>query len=57
MKTIDIIKYYNSLTPEQQLTAFIQMVIQLEMVESLNFLDKRIYWQTTGENLGEGEDE
>lgn len=53
MTSSEIVTYYNKLTPEQKLVAFVQMVEELEMSESLGFSKPAdIYWTTTGDFLG-----
>lgn len=56
MNSSEIVTYYNALTPEQRLNAFVQMVEELEMSESLAFSENAdIYWTTTGNFLGDEE--
>jgi hypothetical protein len=55
---IEYIKnYYNSLTEEEKFKAFKNMVLELEMGESVSFSEEReqIYWTSCGDSLGREE--
>jgi hypothetical protein len=55
---IEYIKnYYNSLTEEEKFKAFKNMVLELEMGESVSFSEEgeQIYWTSCGDSLGREE--